>query len=132
MNINSSILDKAAISLSAVCIAHCLLIPVILVFLPSVAASQVNDEELHRLLVGFVVPLSLLAVAMGCRKHRKYSIVMWGVAGLFLVILAAFFGHKVFGERGEKILTMLGSLLIVFSHIKNQRLCKAVKCTCHQ
>ena len=131
MFIKQSLLDKAAICLSAMCVVHCLLLPVVLVALPSLAATGLVDEEFHRVLAVIIAPLSLVALTIGCRRHRTYSILFWGLTGLSLILLAVILGHEVLGENGEKIVTVIGSLFIVGSHIKNQSMCKEMDCACN-
>jgi hypothetical protein len=42
--------------------------------------------------------------------------------------LAAYLGHELLGEYGEVVLTVLGSSIIVYSHIRNYRLRSQNKC----
>ena len=42
---------------------------------------------------------------------------------LFPAISASIFGHDYLGETGEMILTLIGTGVISFGHLKNQKLC---------
>lgn len=121
-------LDKSAMGLSFLCLAHCMILPVVTVLLPTMLALTLEDEIFHRILLIGIVPLSGLALFMGCQKHRYWSVFAWGVTGLSILIFAAFFGHEVFGEQGEKAATAVGSLLIVVCHYKNYRQCGRHDC----
>ena len=58
--------DRAAIGISALCIAHCLVLPVALVLAPSVTLLTVlNDELFHKLLILLVLPTSIFALTLG-------------------------------------------------------------------
>ena len=81
-------LDKSSVGLSTVCAVHCLLMPVAVVMLPSLAALPFADERFH-VLVFFVLPLSTVALTMGCRKHRSWRVMAVGVSGLVLLVGAA-------------------------------------------
>ncbi|MDY6828881.1 MAG: MerC domain-containing protein [Pseudomonadota bacterium] len=116
--------DKAAIGLSVVCAAHCLLFPVALVFLPAVAATAFGDDRFHQWMLLVVLPISVLALTVGFRRHRKTSVLAIGLPGLAILTLAALVGHDWFGETGEAAASVLGASLIALSHLRNHALCQ--------
>lgn len=122
--------DKAAIGLSLVCAVHCLLLPVVLVILPTLAASTFSDERFHQWMLVAVLPTSLLALTMGCRRHRNMSVMAMGLSGIAILTLAAFLGHDWLGESGEKIASLLGASLIALGHFRNHKLCRRLQCGC--
>jgi len=126
----SFVFDKAAIGLSFLCAAHCLLLPVALVMLPSLAASIFGGEQFHQWMLAGVIPISLFALTLGCRLHRDLAIVFMSLSGMIMMVVAALFGHDLFGEVGEKVLTLLGASVLVLSHVRNQRLCRQSQCHC--
>jgi len=124
-------LDKSAIALSTLCLAHCLLLPLITVLLPTMVATALNQELFHILMVICVLPISIYALTMGCKKHSKLSIGLYGALGLTLLVSALIFGESYLGEVGEKALTTLGGLVIAFAHFQNYKLCqKSESCPC--
>lgn len=118
------IADKAAIGLSVLCAVHCLAVPIVAVMLPSLAAIGLADESFHIWLVIFVIPFSTFALTLGCTKHRNMTVLSMGVLGMICLCLGPILGHDVLGENGERLLTLLGSALIAFSHIRNFSLCR--------
>ena len=128
LNGASLVLDKASISLSVVCAIHCLLLPLALVLIPSIAVLPIADERFHQLLVVLVLPTSLFALTIGCRRHRQWRVMVCGALGLTVLLLTVLAGHEMLGEFGEKSLTLLGAILVAISHIINFRQCKATKC----
>ena len=112
-------LDTAAISLSVICAAHCLLMPLAVAIVPALTATALNDEQFHRLLLVAVLPTSLLALGLGCRKHHRI-----GLFGLGLVML----GHERLGEVGEKVIVLSGTAIIAYAHVRNYTLCRARVC----
>ena len=52
-------LDKTAISLSVVCAVHCLFVPLVLLYAPTLAISVLTDEWFHSLLLFLVFQLFL-------------------------------------------------------------------------
>ena len=128
LNGASLVLDKASISLSVVCAIHCLLLPLALVLIPSIAVLPIADERFHQLLVVLVLPTSLFALTIGCRRHRQWRVMVCGALGLTVLLLTVLAGHEMLGEFGEKSLTLLGAILVAISHIINFRQCKTTKC----
>ena len=123
--------DKTAIGLSFICTIHCLALPLLVVMLPSIAALNLEDEAFHLWMLIAVVPTSLFALTMGCKKHKKYPVMLLGIIGLAILIAAALLGHDVLGENGEKIFSVLGASFIALGHLLNHRLCRHMNCACH-
>ncbi len=121
-------LDKSSVGLSTVCAVHCLLMPVAIVMLPSLAALPFADERFHVFLVFLVLPLSTVALTMGCRKHRSRRVMAVGGIGLVLLVGAALVGHDLFGELFEKSATVVGASLVALTHVMNFRECRALDC----
>ncbi len=117
------VMDTTAIVVSIVCAIHCALLPLALVALPVLVATPLGDELFHQAMLIGVLPLSLVALAMGCRRHKNRNVVLWGWAGLAVLTFTALFGHDVLGESGEKIATIIGAAIIACGHIQNHRLC---------
>lgn len=124
MNTVREITDKVSIGLSLMCAIHCLILPLILVLLPSLAALELDDEAFHIWMLVAVLPTSIFALTIGCKRHKRYHLLAIGVAGLTLLITAVLLGHELIGEYGEKILTLLGASLIATGHFFNFRLCR--------
>jgi len=119
--------DKFSIGLSMLCAIHCLLLPLLLVLLPSLGALPLQNEAFHTWMIIAVIPTSIYALTIGCKKHQRYRLLLWGVSGLILMVLAITLGHEVIGDYGEKILTLLGAALVVFAHLGNFRRCRQHK-----
>jgi drug/metabolite transporter (DMT)-like permease len=126
-----AIADKAAISLSFICTLHCLATPFAVALLPTLAAVNLEDEAFHLWMAMAVIPTSLFALTMGCKKHRDYRVVLLGISGLSLLIFATFFAHDLFGESIEINITILGAIIIAAGHLLNSRLCQQNCCECH-
>ena len=115
--------DKIAISFSVVCALHCLLLPIAVIFLPSISATFLGTEDFHKTLLYFVIPSSIIALSLGCKMHGKYEVYSYGFFGIGALLFASFFGHDYFGEVGEVSLTLLGAGIVSLGHYKNQKLC---------
>ena len=119
-----AITDKTAIGLSLLCVVHCLALPLLVVFLPSVIALPLEGEAFHFWMLIVVLPVSAYALTMGCRKHNRYRVVLLGSLGLVILTVATLMGHDMFGETGEKALSVLGALIIALGHFWNYLLCQ--------
>lgn len=125
---NTSLFDRASIYISAACAIHCLVTPVILALTPAVSIFGFDEHTVHVALIGIIVPLSLSALYVGCKKHRDRKVIGGVIAGLLLLVLGATVAHDVFGEIGEKVLTVVASLMLIGSHWRNFRLCRKSDC----
>lgn len=124
MNNIQTFSDKAAIGLSLLCTLHCIAIPIILLTFPVTAALPLQNEAFHFWMVVVVVPVSIYALTLGCKKHNRLQLLGIGLAGLLCLIVAVVLGEHTLGEMGEKALTMLGASIIAVGHYRNYTLCK--------
>lgn len=116
--------DKTAISLSLLCAAHCLVFPLVVVLVPSAVALPLGDEAFHFWMLVVVLPLSAYALTIGCKKHKRYHLLLMGGMGLFILCATAFLGHEVLGENLEKLGTVMGASVIALGHFWNYRWCQ--------
>lgn len=127
----TALLDRFSIGLSALCLLHCLAIPLLISITPVVATFAFADESFHIALIALVVPSSALALGLGCRKHRDLGIVGIGLIGLVILCMAAFSEVLGLGEIGETVLTVFGALVVASAHLINYRACRACDCEHH-
>lgn len=112
--------DSSAIFLSIICIIHCLALPIIVIALPALTSlAFFEDEIFHTWLLFAVIPISIFAVLMGYIHHRSWPIVIISTTGIATLVLVAILGHDVFGEVGEIAVSVIGSILVAYGHVKN-------------
>ena len=131
MGATQKIFDKFAISLSTICAIHCFFAPSFLVLISSFESIQYDNELIHSLFLLTAVPISFLALILGRINHKKFSFFLIGIVGLVVLISALILGEGIFGELGEKLVTLIGSIIVVFAHFKNYQTCVRVECSCH-
>jgi len=124
--------DKFAMTLSMVCLVHCLFAPSLIILTYSFMAMSVDSELIHKLILLITVPVSLFALSLGYKNHSTMNFIVLGIIGLLTLVLAVILGEGVLGENGELFLTMLGSTLVIISHYKNYQICKKTNCDCHE
>ncbi|WP_019605817.1 MerC domain-containing protein [Teredinibacter turnerae] len=121
--------DKLAISLSALCAIHCLVLSLVALFLSSIAALPFAQESFHLWIVVVVIPVSACALNMGCKKHKRKCVLVLGISGLAMLIAAALLGETL-GVIIEKLLTLFAVSMVVAGHLWNFRLCRQPS-ACH-
>lgn len=121
-------LDKVSIGFSVICMIHCLVLPVLLVFTPALTSLFFNHEQFHLFLMFLVLPTSIFTLFIGCKQHRDFLVAISGIVGMLIIFFAAttLLTHN---ETFEKVATFVGAALIAFSHYRNMTLCR--RTTCH-
>ena len=127
------IIDNLGITISAVCAIHCVFLPVVFIIAPY---SFLASHEFHEVLIYFIIPSALVAFVLGCKKHGDKLVALMGSLGIILLVTALTI-HKIsHAEQHNEdllgiIITISGSVLLVFSHLRNRKLCMQEKYSCH-
>ena len=124
--------DKFAITLSLTCAVHCFFSPSFLILTSGFLSFSVDNEFIHTLILLVAAPVSICALVVGYRNHKTFSFIPVGVLGLLMLFSAVLLGESMLGEFGEKAWTLLGSILVAYSHFKNYKICETLDCSCHQ
>ena len=132
MHITQGSVDKIAIGLSSICAAHCLFLPFVLVSLPNIITFDVNNELIHSWILLLIVPFSFIGLYHGFKHHKKIEIPLLGIIGILTLIFAFLLSGLVIDENFEKILTLLGSSILVLAHLRNYMICRKLSCDCHR
>lgn len=112
------LMDGVAIGASGLCLVHCLLVPALLLALPTLGAYLAIPEEFHFWALLIAVPTSLLALLFGFPHHRRLSPATFALTGIALLIIAEIAFHD---SPLEIWVTVPGSLLLAAGHILNLR-----------
>lgn len=111
--------DRVGIGLSGLCALHCLLMPVALSLLPLWPALQALHTWVHPALLVLMLPVLVGALHRARGTGYVVTAVLLGLG--FLVLVAAWWGHDVWGAAGERIGTLAGSALLIAGHVINWR-----------
>lgn len=110
--------DAAAVSLSGLCLAHCIALPVAAALLPSLA-SWTQAPWLHWAFVALALPTTAAALLRTWRARTlSPAVAAAAIAGLALLALGA---SEAFGEALEVPVTVAGSVVLASAHIANWR-----------
>ena len=124
--------DKLAMSISTACVVHCFFAPAFIIFSVGVSNFTIDSEIVHYAILIIALPLSSFALTRGYRHHKIVSILVIGILGLSILLLAVILGESLLSELGEQLLTLIGSSLVAYSHFKNYRTCQELDCSCHE
>lgn len=106
-------LDLYAVTLSTLCVLHCVALPVLVALMPVIAQAAEN-ELVHQVLVIIAVPVSLRVIWMS--RPLRDNVLFVGVAftGLGLLLLAAFVEAV---SSYEVAITVAGGVLLASAHL---------------
>jgi hypothetical protein len=113
--------DRIAIGLSAICIVHCLAIPLLVALLPVAAISFGDSQHFHGLMLWLVVPTSFVGFLLGYRVHRRTGLLALAAFAIAVLGAAAVYGHSAWAEWLEIPVTVAGSLMLAAAHWMNFR-----------
>ena len=124
-------IDGLAISLSFLCAVHCLFMPSFIILAPSLLSISFDNEFIHYLILALAIPISIFALSAGYKAHKSLSMIFIGFLGLSILLFTVFFGNNLFGEIGEKGLTLFCSIIVASAHYRNLKVCKELDSDCH-
>jgi hypothetical protein len=117
-------LDDVGACVSGLCLVHCLAMPVVFAFAPTLAHLIPGDEVIHRLLAMLVLGAGLPSFYLGFRKHGKKRVLALGIAGISVILGALIFGDHFGSHLAEVGTTMMGSALLATGHLANRTFCR--------
>lgn len=129
---NESKIDRIGIALSGLCLAHCFLVPIAALFLPWLS-SYLEHDFAHFALLILIIPTAIFSFYHGARKHNDYFPLKVGSLGISLLVIGimkeAYFHseeevNSLLDIFVDHIPTILGSILLVFAHLRNLRNCR--------
>jgi hypothetical protein len=116
--------DLWGVVISALCVIHCIAVPVVLILFPAIGLNFFPEEDItHVVLLAFILGVAGIAFISGYRVHGQSGPVVWLVAGLALVLFATFFVHNFMGHGWEPVFAIAGSLCLIRAHYLNHK-CK--------
>ena len=114
-------LDKTGIVCSGACATHCLLLPILAFSSPTIS-SFLQHEWLHLGLIILLIPIALISFTLSMKVHNTQGPFFFGGAGIILLVLAvALEAIHIEIVNLEKVLTALGSFLLITGHAMNMK-----------
>ncbi|MEH6437112.1 MerC domain-containing protein [Massilia sp. DD77] len=114
--------DYAGMTASALCLAHCLAMPLLMAAFPMLGLAHEHDSFHNSLLAAISVPV-LLSLLPGYLRHRDGVVLALGALGLGSFLAAIFVLSPMYGEAAEAAGAVLSGVLLLIAHIRNRRFC---------
>lgn len=124
-------LDKFGQALSAVCLVHCLLLPILLATIPFVGfLGMLHTPFAENLMIFLAIVNAVIAVTSGLKKHKNYIVLAIFLSGSLMFLLNYLFRSVM---NSYDIFTPLGAFLIGTGHLMNNKLCNSCsRCKNHE
>ena len=112
-------LDRAGITLSALCAVHCLA-TLVLVSALGLGGELLADPIIHEVGLALAMVVAAVAIGIGALRHRRAVPFVTALTGL------TFMGGALAVPHGynEAVLTIIGVALVSLGHILNLRACR--------
>lgn len=109
-------LDRVGITLSGLCLIHCLA-GLLLVTVLGVGGNWLLAPEIHRVGLAFAIVVGVFTIGLGVFRHGRMGPMVLGTLGLALMTTGLFVDHGV----QEMVFTVSGVILLASGHILNLR-----------
>jgi RsiW-degrading membrane proteinase PrsW (M82 family) len=109
--------DRVGSAMSAACVVHCIAVAFLPLLFP-VLETYTHKTWIHMVVAVMIMMTSPLAFIPGYRKHGLTWIIGTAFCGLFL-ILSSIILENHFSDQITHGISIGGSLLLVFAHVKN-------------
>jgi hypothetical protein len=123
-HIQPSRYDAVAVLASGLCLAHCLLLPALILVIPAWAAWLAVPDSFHLWMLAFAAFSSALALYLGKQRHRRWTPTAIALPGLVALASGAVLFHDL---ALETLLTVIGALGLSVAHILNGRISRATE-----
>ena len=109
-------LDRAGITLSALCVVHCLA-TLVLVSALGLGGEFFANPIIHEVGLALAMVVAAVAIGIGALRHRRAGPFVTAMTGL------SFMGGALAVPHGyeEAVLTIIGVALVTLGHILNMR-----------
>jgi hypothetical protein len=108
-------------ALSLLCMAHCMLLPLVLGAMPAVMTRTLEEAPIHLGVVALAAVISGVSFVPGFRQHRDWRVAGLGAVGLGLLVMAVLVLPE---GAAETAMTVAGGATLVVAHGLNRRRCR--------
>lgn len=116
---NNVALDKLGMWLSGACAIHCAVLPVMIAFGVGSGLSWMLNHEFELIFLSISLCIASYSLIEGyLRVHNNLSVVVLALIGFVMLII----GHEMSSMAITAILSTIGGMCILISHLINYRL----------
>ena len=113
---SADLLDRAAMGVSLLCMAHCLSLPLILSLAPSLLPAVWDDRMVHAGALALALPLAIVGIGARMRGSRDRLTFALAGAGLLLMALGIALHDS---PPLDLLLTLAGAGTVGAAHFRN-------------
>lgn len=117
-----TLIDRCGAVWSLLCAVHCAVLPVVLVFSPSLVLGGWWDEDVERIAVTVVSLVALLSLSVGWWRHRGWAALALAVPGLVCMWAALLLPSVHESVSAHALAMACGGVLVGLAHLCNLRL----------
>lgn len=110
-------IDSGAIVVSAVCVVHCIGLPLLLTLAPLLSVHWLQEQHFHWILLLLALPLSMIGLWQGFQRHASWLVPSIGAVGLGMMAYDLLPAH----DEHAHGLTLAGVILVAIAHALNIR-----------
>lgn len=103
--------------MSTLCVVHCLALPLLLTAAPLLSLHWLEEQHFHWVLLVLALPLSMVGLWQGFRRHASWLVPSVGAIGLGLMVYDLLPAH----EEHIHGITLTGVILVAMAHALNIR-----------
>ncbi len=107
--------DKIGICISIICMAHCLAIPLFLLFGFDATLRFIDQEWIEWLIVALALIIGVISFLGGFIVHKQHYILVLFASG-FLLLLN---GESISQPWISILISIIGALIISYAHLEN-------------
>ncbi|MEM7297266.1 MAG: MerC domain-containing protein [Bacteroidota bacterium] len=111
----NSVPDKMGMCASAICMLHCLSIPILLLFGLDAVLIVVDQEWIELLIIILTFAIGVTSFLSGFITHKQHFIPVLFVAGFLLIVN----GEAVSHLWVSLLLSVAGAIIIIYAHVQN-------------
>jgi len=119
--------DVIGMSASTLCVIHCVLLPFVLAFAPTLAHFVPGTEVVHRTLAYLLAAVGLIAFWAGYKVHRRRVVLLLLAIGILAITVGAYADSLLPNHTREVLITVAGSLFLIVAHSLNRTLCRSCR-----
>lgn len=123
-------LDRSGIAISALCLAHCLAGPLLVLAIPAWESFE-DQSSFHRIVALLILAVGTLAFYKGYKHHRQTKVVWTALLGFVVVAIGLFqstHDHALGALSKQSLFMILGSACLIAAHVWNIRSCEHKHC----
>jgi len=120
--------DRIAITLSSICVIHCIAFPIIASLIPIFSTTirhghAMHEFWFHHFILLFIFPFSLIAIVAGYQRHKQFLPVVIIFAGILI-------SNNIIPHQSETVLTLIGGIIHAAGHFMNLTATTSHRITC--